>query len=133
MAQEMATSSEHPMARSDDGEATRAVVYRPDTDIYETEEHVVLVADMPGVAPEAVELTLEGRLLTLRGRVAASPREGYRLLYSEYGEGDFERGFTLSEDFDRERIDASHKNGVLTVHLPKAAAVRTRQIDVKAG
>ena len=71
-------------------------------------------------------------MLSIRGRVRQQPHEGYRRVYAEYGEGDFERVFTLSEDIDRDHIEASHKDGVLTLQLPKAATAKTRKIDVKA-
>lgn len=133
MAQEMTAASKQELERRSDSEATRAaIVYRPDTDIYETNDHVVLVADLPGVAPDDVAITLERRVLSIRGRVGQQPHEGYRRVYAEYGEGDFERVFTLSEDIDRDHIEASHKDGVLTLQLPKAATVKTRKIDVKA-
>lgn len=133
MAQEMVTTAKQEVARGDGTEAMRpAVVYRPNTDIYETEEHVVVVADMPGVAPENVDITLERRVLTIHGRMPSVQHEGYRRVYAEYGEGDFERVFTVSEEIDRDRIQASHKDGVLTVYLPKAAAAKTKKIEVKA-
>lgn len=133
MAQEMVTTGKQEVARGDGSEATRpALVYRPTTDIYETEEQVVVVADMPGVAPEDVDVTLERRVLTIHGRVPDVQHEGYRRVYAEYGEGDFERVFTVSEEIDRDRIQATHKDGVLTLHLPKSAAAQTKKIDVNA-
>lgn len=132
MAQEMTATAKQELDRSG-GETTRsAFVYRPNTDIYETDDHVVLTADLPGVAPEDVDITLERRVLTIRGHVRALPHEGYRRVYSEYGEGDFERVFTVSEDIDRDQIKASHKNGVLTLELPKATTAKTKKIDVTA-
>lgn len=133
MAQEITATKKREVARDDGGEATRsAVVYRPDTDIYETEDHVVLVADMPGVAPENVDISLERRVLTVRGRAPAEAHDGYRRVHAEYGEGDFERMFTLSEDIDGDHIVASHKNGVLTLKMPKAESAKAKKIKVKA-
>lgn len=105
--------------------------YLPDTDIYETDDHMVLVADMPGVRPDDVDITLERRVLTIRGRVAAPVHDGYRRFHIEYGEGDFERAFTLSQEIDRDRIEADYTNGVLTVKLPKTESAKTRKIEVK--
>lgn len=133
MAQHMTTIKKRAVARGDGAPAPRpAVVYRPDTDIYETEDHVVVVADMPGVGPDDVEVTLENQVLTIRGRVAGHVHEGYREVYAEYGVGDFERAFTLSEEIDRDHIKASHKDGVLTVELSKVAAAKAKKISVQA-
>lgn len=133
MAQEMTSTAKQELDRRTDRESTRsAVVFRPNTDIYETEDHAVLMADMPGVAPEDVDITLERRALTIRGRVGAKRHDGYRQVYAEYGEGDFERVFTVSEDIDRDQIKATHKDGVLILELPKAATAKTKKIDVKA-
>lgn len=133
MAQEIATPEKREVGRTDGGEATRAAaVYMPATDIYETDGHVVLVADMPGVAPDGVDIGLERRVLTIRGRMPAESHDRYRRIHAEYGEGDFERVFTLSEEIDRDRIEASHRSGVLTLKMPKAESAKPRKIEVKA-
>lgn len=132
MAQEMTTTGKRQVA-ADGAEATRAsLVFRPNADIYETEDRVVVVADMPGVAPENVDITLERRVLTIRGRIQAEGHSGYRRIYAEYGEGDFERVFTVSEDIAQDQIRASHRDGVLTLELPKADTAKTKKIEVKA-
>src|SRR5690606_27277348 len=105
---------------------------RPSADIYETEDHVVLVVDMPGVAAEDVDLTLERQVLTIRGRIRHDRPEGYRPIYEEYGEGDYERAFTISEEIDRDRLEARCANGVLTLKLPKAETAKPRRIAVQA-
>ena len=133
MSTEMTSARSAEVSRGNGGEATReGPVFRPETDIYETEEQVVIVADMPGVAPDSVDITLERRVLTIRGHVDAKPPEGYRQIYTEYGVGDFERVFTLSETIDQEKIQASQKDGVLTLVLPKAEALKPKRIDVRA-
>lgn len=107
-------------------------VYRPLTDIIETDDGVTLMVDMPGVAPEDVDVTLEKRVLTIHGRVRPTNPEKLQLVHAEYGEGDFERAFTLSEDFDGDKIDATLSHGVLTLKLPHAAEARPKKITVKA-
>ncbi|WP_428408390.1 Hsp20/alpha crystallin family protein [Hyphococcus sp.] len=107
-------------------------VYRPATDIFETDNAVVIEAEMPGVSRDKVDITLENRVLTIRGEAEAHAREGWRPVYGEYGEGDYERVFSLSEDIDSEKIDASFRNGVLRLELPKAESVKSRKISVKA-
>lgn len=109
---------------------TGARVYRPLTDIVESEEGVTLMLEMPGVAAEDVDITLEKRVLTVRGKVRTTQPETLRLAYGEYGEGDFERAFTLSDDFDPDKIGATVANGVLTVSLPRAAEAQPKKIAV---
>jgi HSP20 family molecular chaperone IbpA len=105
-------------------------LYIPRVDIFETGEAVVLLADMPGVSEEDVDVTLEKNVLTITGYVQASEREGYSLAYSEYSEGDYERTFVLSDEVDRSRIEATMKDGVLKLLLPKSEALKTRKIEV---
>lgn len=107
-------------------------IYRPLTDIVETAEGVILMLEMPGVAPDDVDITLEKRVLTVHGKVHATKPEKLQLAYAEYGEGDFERAFTLSDDFDPDKIDAKLANGVLTLKLPRAAEAKPKKISVKA-
>lgn len=116
------------------GEAPWAgMIARPETDIYEEGDNVVVVANLPGVGPDDVDITLESRTLTIRGRVQPPSPEGYRRVYTEHDVGGFERVFTLSQDIDRDRIEANLKNGVLTLKLPKAESAKTRKISVTAG
>lgn len=112
--------------------ARQRPVYLPATDIVETEDAIIVTAEMPGVAPDAADVTLENGLLTIRGHTAAPEHPGYRQVYAEYAAGDFERVFTLSEDIDDAGIQASQKDGVLTLVLPKAGPAKPRRIEVKA-
>lgn len=107
-------------------------VYRPLTDIVETEQGVTVMLEMPGVSADDVDITLEKRVLTIRGKIQPTEPEKLRLAYAEYGEGDFERAFTMSEDFDPDKIEAAVSHGVLTVTLPRAAEAQPRKISVKA-
>lgn len=106
-------------------------IYRPLTDIIENDQGVSMMLEMPGVHPDHVDITLENRVLTIRGRVQPMQPESLQLSYAEYGEGDFERAFTLSEDFDPDRIEAELRNGVLTLTLPRAAESQPKKIAVK--
>lgn len=107
-------------------------IYQPLVDIVETDEGVTLMLEMPGVVHDDVDVTLEKRVLTIRGKVRPTSTEKLQLAYVEYGEGDYERSFTLSEDFDPERIEASVSQGVLTLLLPRAAETKPKKIAVKA-
>ena len=104
----------------------------PRVDIYETDDQIVLVADVPGVDQNSVEITLEKSLLTVNGYVEPEAPEGYDIAYAEYDIGDFERSFRLSNQIDQEKIEASVKDGVLRLVLPKIGPAKTRKIAVKA-
>ena len=113
-------------------ESTRNVpVFIPAVDIYETDHELTLMADMPGVPIENVDIDLEGEQLTIRGVMPESDGAG-RVLLREYAVGDYYRQFTLSNDIDREKIQASMKDGVLKLVLPKAEAAKPRKIEVKS-
>jgi HSP20 family protein len=135
MAQDIRTVGQQRMPeRIETGERTATrPVYVPPTDIYETSDSLVVLAEMPGVTPEGVDITLERRVLTIRGRAGEQQHRGYQQVYAEYADGDYERVFTLSEDIDRERISATHKDGVLHLVLPKAESAKARKIELKGG
>ena len=108
----------------------RDTYFTPRVDIYETDEELILNSDIPGIRPEDVELRYEQGELLLHGRIQARERNG-ELLYQEYEEGDFYRAFTIHESIDSSKIEAKCNNGVLTIHLPKVAAVQPKQITVQ--
>jgi len=114
-------------------ETTRPGTYfQPAVDIFETKDELVLVADMPGVPPDGVDVGLEGDELSIEGRVRSGEYDGLKPLYVEYGVGGYHRRFTLGEMIDREGIKAQMKNGVLVLRLPKAERARARRIAVDA-
>lgn len=107
------------------------VIFSPRFDIWENEDELVLYGDLPGVASEDLDIHFEKGELKIFGRVAAR-HANTEPLYAEYGVGDFQRAFTVSELIDAERISAELKNGVLTIHLPKSESVKPRRIEVKS-
>ncbi|MBI1879548.1 MAG: Hsp20/alpha crystallin family protein [Chloroflexi bacterium] len=114
-------------------ERTRArKVYVPRADIFETNDAIVVVADMPGVDDSSVDITLEKNVLSINGFVEPTQPDNYSLAYTEYEIGDYFRRFTLSDEVDQDNIEATVKNGVLRLHLPKAGPAQTRKIAVKA-
>jgi HSP20 family protein len=132
MAQEVRTVDQRTPATTESGQRTGPrPVFVPPADIYETGDNIVVLAEMPGVAPDGVDITLERRVLTIRGRSAANDPAGYQRVYNEYADGDYERVFTLSENIDRDRIEATLKDGVLNLVLPKAETAKARKIELK--
>jgi HSP20 family protein len=133
MAQEVRTVEQRTPSTTEDWDRrANRPVFVPPSDIYETKDSIVVLAEMPGVAPDAVDITLERRVLTIRGRSAGSEHAGYQRVYNEYADGDYERVFTLSENIDRDRIEATLKEGVLHLVLPKAETAKARKIELKA-
>jgi len=107
-------------------------VFVPRVDIYETKEAIMLTADMPGVDEKSVDITLEKNVLTITGTVERHDFSEHAVAYSEYDVGDFERAFTISDEIDRDKIEAVVKNGVLRVTLHKAEKVKTKKIAIAA-
>ena len=107
-------------------------VFVPAVDIIERPDALELLADMPGVSNEGVHIHLEENQLSLRGEVAESSG-GDTPVYTEYRTGDYHRTFTLSNIIDQAKIEASMKDGVLTVILPKAEEAKPRRISVSVG
>ncbi|MDM7459039.1 MAG: Hsp20/alpha crystallin family protein [Paracoccus sp. (in: a-proteobacteria)] len=107
-------------------------VWRPLTDIVETKDGVLLMIELPGVEADHVEVALEKRVLTIRARSSVTLPDRLRLVHQEYEAGDYERAFTLSDDFDADRIEAEMRTGVLTLRLPRSAETQPRSIKVKA-
>ena len=123
-----------PAERQGGGEPTRArATFRPRVDIAETEKGLVLMADMPGATPEALDIQIERRELTIRAAVEDHAPEGMSPLYREYQVGDYERRFQLAGDFDVDAIEARLADGVLTLTIPKAAEPEAKRIEVRAG
>ena len=107
-------------------------MFVPRVDIYETETGLVVAADLPGVKPGGLEVTLEKRVLSIYGRVDEEAPEGYSPVYREYEVGDFERQFTLSGDFDINGIEAEMKDGVLHLAIPRSPEPAAKRIEVRA-
>jgi HSP20 family protein len=121
----------HQQTNGGTGTQPRAV-YRPSVDILDSPGEVLLFADVPGVDDAHLDVTLDKNVLTIRGNVEPATFEGYTPVRNEYGVGDFERVFTVSEDVNRDAIDATVKDGVLQLKLPKTAQSARRKINVLA-
>jgi len=112
-------------------EGTRpGVVVAPLVDIYETQETITLLADMPGVSQDDLTIDLNEGVLTLTGHTTGVPNTEDRV-GSEFRAGTFQRKFTLSDSIDQTKIEAQLELGVLKLQLPKAAKAKVRKITVQ--
>jgi HSP20 family protein len=108
-----------------------ARVFLPNTDIFETEEAMAVVMEMPGVNREHTEITVEDDVLSVAGRIDFSRYENLQPVYTEYNVGHYRRSFDLSPNsFDEHKISAEMKDGVLSLTLPKAERVKPRRIPL---
>lgn len=108
-------------------------VFAPATDIYEKDDAVLVICDMPGVDEKHVDITLENGVLTITGQQDRTDPEGYSLLHREYRSGIFRRTFTVTADIDQDKIDAKISKGVLNLVLPKSEKAKPRKITVASG
>lgn len=109
-----------------------APVFTPPADILEKGDTVVMLLDVPGADPASLDVTLDKRILTIAARVTSDAPQGYAAAHIEFRDGTYERRFVFSEQMDGERIDATLKDGVLRLTIPKAADTAAKKISVKA-
>jgi HSP20 family protein len=105
-------------------------MFLPTTDIYETDQALTVVMEMPGVDKEKIEINVEDGVLTVEGRIDFSKYQDLQPVYTEYNIGNFRRSFSLSNSIDQDKIRADMKDGVLTLTLPKAEQAKPRKIAV---
>ena len=104
--------------------------FTPATDIFETDEALTVVMEMPGVEKKDLDVHLENDVVRVEGRISFDKYAGLDPLYSEYNVGHFARSFTLSGAIDAKRISAVVEDGVLTLTLPKVEESRPRRIPI---
>lgn len=115
-------------------EATRpGWVFRPDVDIVERAEEFVVTADVPGAGEEDVRIELDNGVLSIDAWPAVRPDEAWQPLHAEYRTGGYHREFTMGEGIDADGIAAHMRDGVLEIHLPKAARHQPRRIEITRG
>ncbi len=115
---------------SNEEKTVPARYFIPNTDIFETEDALVVVMEIPGVAKQAVDVNVENDTLRVEARIDYGKYDGLDPLYAEYNVGHFARSFSLSNKIDRERISAELDNGVLTLTLKKAKEALPRRITI---
>jgi HSP20 family protein len=108
------------------------VVLRPPVDIYEDAEGITLTADMPGVSRERLNIEVDKDMLLVEGDARIDMPEGMEALYADVRTTRYRRSFTLSGELETGEINASLKDGVLSVRIPTRAEVRPRRIEVRA-
>lgn len=125
---------EQELIQSDGTESIRArSTFVPRADIYESDESVGLIVDMPGVSDDTIDITLEKDILTIKANTVQEDPQGYSLAFAEYQAGDYARSFRITNQIDRDAIEASYNNGVLYLNLPKSERAKARKIPIKAG
>jgi len=102
----------------------------PQADIWETSEEIILKIDMPGVGKENLDIKVEGDMLKIHGKVEL--QQSGNVLYTEQRIGDFHREFSLSNDLNQDKINASIQAGILTVKIAKSEKVKPRKIQIEA-
>ncbi len=103
----------------------------PPVDVYENDEGIVLLADMPGVAKDGIDIQVDKNILTIKGVIGDIVPKDIRPLYAEFGAKEYQRAFTLGPDVDVQKIEATMSAGVLKLFLPKAEEVKPKKIEVK--
>jgi HSP20 family protein len=114
-------------------QTTPGAVFTPEVDIFETEKAITLLADIPGVKPDKLNIDLRDNILTITGDVDPVRKADEEDVIIEYETGRFYRQFTLSEVIDQNKIDAKLSDGVLRLNLPKVAKATPRKIAIKTG
>lgn len=106
--------------------------YRPNVDIFEKDDELVVLADVPGAVADKIDVDFADGILSVHAPVDAAESDDRAYLIREFGVGDYHRSFRVSEQIDPSRIAAECSQGVLTLHLPKAEAVKPRKIAVQS-
>ena len=102
-------------------------------DAHISDDAVVITADVPGIEPDELDITLEGDTLTIRGEIKRDDATGRKYVLLERPTGQFERTLSINMPINADEVEATFKNGVLTLVLPKADTSKPRQITVKSG
>ena len=102
-------------------------------DAYRRGDQFLIQLDLPGVDPDAIDLTVEQNVLTIRAERRFEPQEGDELLIGERPQGTFTRQLMLGESLDTDRLEADYEQGVLTVRIPVAEAAKPRRVPVTKG
>ena len=128
-AMEVQEQEEAPVDEMERTRSRRSFI--PRADIYETDKEIIVLADVPGANEKTVDITLEKNVLSINAYVEPVIPSGFDIAYAEYEEGDYQRSFRLSDEIDRDKIEAVVNDGVLRLSLPKLQEATTKKIAVK--
>ncbi len=129
--QKIAKTDEQSKALQTEAIGTEDAVYSPQVDIIEKKESVEVLADMPGVPKENVDLVMEEGVLTIDGKVAPTREDDLSLEAGEYGYGNYHRSFAVGDGLDTEGIEACMQDGVLKLTLPKTEKYKPKRIEIQ--
>lgn len=129
-AMELQKQEETPAEEMERTRSRRSFV--PRADIYETENEIIVLTDVPGANENTVDITLEKNILSITAFVEPAIPSGFEIAYAEYEEGDYQRSFRISDEIDRDKIEAVVRDGVLRLRLPKSQEAKTKKITVKS-
>jgi HSP20 family protein len=127
--QELAVREKQELAKKEE-QTTPGRYFVPTADIFETEEALTVVMEMPGVEKKDIDIGLDDDVLRVEGKIDFSKYQGMEPVYTEYLVGHYVRGFTLSGKINRDGISAQLDDGVLTLTLPKAKEAMPRRIAI---
>ncbi|MEM5436083.1 Hsp20/alpha crystallin family protein [Paraburkholderia diazotrophica] len=130
---QLAQRDQNAVTHAEADEAHRRVTLTPAVDIFEDSHSVTLLADLPGVSKEKLDVKVHDGNLTIEAESVVPVPPNLALSHAELRAPYFSRRFTVSEDFDTSKIDASLKDGVLKLTIPRHEAAKPRRIDVKVG
>jgi HSP20 family protein len=128
---EIAVSGKKEIEKQTGEPLAQGVLFVPEVDISESQDGVTLLADVPGVRREGLDIDYREGVLTLTAKVEPLPTH-HRPVYQEYEVGGFQRRFTVGERIDMNKVQASLKDGVLTLFLPRAEEHKPRKIEIKS-
>jgi HSP20 family molecular chaperone IbpA len=128
-AQELAVREKNELVTKDE-KTVPGRYYVPSADIFETDEALSVVMEMPGVEKKDIDIVLENHTLRVDGRIDFAKYEGMEPVYTEYNVGHYARSFTLSEKIDQDTISAELNDGVLTLTLQKSKEAQPRRISI---
>jgi HSP20 family protein len=128
-AQELAVREKNELVTRDE-KTVPGRHYVPSADIFETDEALSVVMEMPGVEKKDIDIVLENHTLRVDGRIDFAKYEGMEPVYTEYNVGHYARSFTLSEKIDQDTISAELNDGVLTLTLQKSKEAQPRRISI---
>ena len=132
-AMEVQKQEEVPAEEMERTRSRRSFVPRADNCAQVNAASNVVLADVPGANENTIDITLEKNVLTINAYIEPTIPSGFDVAYAEYEEGDYQRSFRLSDEIDRDKIEATVTEGVLRLRLPKSQEAKTKKISVKTG